>query len=113
MAGASSVEAVLSGRVGMSPLMVGRAGAFARLTGIVDAAEVTTSEQPAVALVSGEAGIGKTRLVRELIDSLPANIRTIGMIAQPGSMGRPLDAVRRSRRPRASPVTMSPPRCSR
>ncbi len=93
MAGASSVEAVLSGRVGMSPLMIGRAGAFARLSGIVDAAEVTTSEQPAVALVSGEAGIGKTRLVRELIDSLPAGVVTIGMIAQPGSMGRPLDAV--------------------
>ena len=89
----SSVEAVLSGRVGMSPIMIGRARPFARLAGIVDAADVMTSEQPAVALVSGEPGIGKTRLVRELVESLPTRITTIGIIAQPGSMGRPLDAV--------------------
>jgi DNA-binding CsgD family transcriptional regulator len=89
----SSVDAVLSGRVGMSPIMIGRARPFARLAGIVDAADVMTSEQPAVALVSGEPGIGKTRLVRELVDSLPTRITTIGIIAQPGSMGRPLDAV--------------------
>src|SRR4051812_21598657 len=90
---ASNVETVLNGRVGMSPVMVGRARPFARLAGIVDAAEVMTSDQPAVALVSGEAGIGKTRLVHELVDSLPSRITTIGVIAQPGSMGRPLDAV--------------------
>ncbi len=89
----SSVEAVLSGRAGMSPIMIGRARPFARLAGIVDAADVMTSEQPAVALVSGEPGIGKTRLVRELVESLPSRIATIGAIAQPGSMGRPLDAV--------------------
>ena len=89
----SSVDAVLSGRVGMSPIMIGRARPFARLAGIVDAADVMTSEQPAVALVSGEPGIGKTRLVRELVESLPTRITTIGIIAQPGSMGRPLDAV--------------------
>ena len=45
--------------------MVGRARVFARLAGIVDAAEVMTGDQPTVALVSGEPGIGKTRLVRE------------------------------------------------
>jgi DNA-binding CsgD family transcriptional regulator len=89
----SNVEPVLSSRVGMSPVMVGRARAFARLAGIVDAAGVMTSEQPAVALVSGEAGIGKTRLVRELVESLPAPTTTIAVTAQPGSMGRPLDAV--------------------
>jgi DNA-binding CsgD family transcriptional regulator len=89
----SSVEDVLSGRVGMSPVMVGRARPFARLSGIVDAAEIMTSEQPSVALVSGEAGIGKTRLVRELVASLPSSVTTIGIVAQPGSMGRPLDAL--------------------
>jgi DNA-binding CsgD family transcriptional regulator len=77
----------------MSPIMVGRARSFARLAGIVDAAEVMTSDQPSVALVSGEAGIGKTRLVHELVDSLPSRVATIGVTAQPGSMGRPLDAV--------------------
>ena len=53
---ASSVDDVLSGRVGMSPVMVGRARPFARLAGIVDAAEVMTGDQPSVALVSGEPG---------------------------------------------------------
>src|ERR671910_622270 len=77
----------------MSPVMVGRARPFARLAGIVDAAEVMTSEQPAVALVSGEPGIGKTRLVRELVESLPGRVTTVAVTAQPGSMGRPLDAV--------------------
>ena len=66
----------MSGRVGMSPVMVGRARPFARLAGIVDAADVMTSEQPAVALVSGEAVIGKTRLVRELVESLPSRFNT-------------------------------------
>src|SRR4051794_33123624 len=83
---ASSVDTVLSGRVGMSPVMVGRARPFARLAGIVDAAEVMTSDQPAVALVSGEPGIGKTHLVRELVESLPSRVTTIGVTAQPGSM---------------------------
>jgi DNA-binding CsgD family transcriptional regulator len=77
----------------MSPVMVGRARPFARLAGLVDAAEVMTADQPAVSLVSGEPGIGKTRLVREIVDSLPGHVTTIGVIAQPGSMGRPLDAV--------------------
>ena len=40
----------------MSPVMVGRAGPFAHLAGIVEAAEVMTGDQPSVALVSGEAG---------------------------------------------------------
>jgi DNA-binding CsgD family transcriptional regulator len=84
---------MLSGRIGMSPVMVGRARPFARLAGIVDAADVMTGDQAAVALVSGEPGIGKTRLVRELLDSLPPRVTTVGITAQPGSMGRPLDAV--------------------
>ena len=80
-----------------------------RLVGIVDAAEVMTGDQPAVALVSGEAGIGKTRLVRELIDSLPAAVVTLVATAQPGSLGRPGDAVvalaGESRPDRADPTT--------
>ena len=77
----------------MSPVMVGRARPFARLAGIVDAAEIVTGDQSTVALVSGEPGIGKTRLLRELVASLPARVTTVPVTAQPGSMGRPLDAV--------------------
>ena len=98
---ASSVEAVLSGRVGMSPVMIGRARPFARLAGIVDAAEVMTSEQPAVALVSGEPGIGKTRLVRELVESLPARITTIGVDRPAGLDGTSVGRRHRARRPGA------------
>ena len=77
----------------MSPVMVGRARPFARLAGIVEAAEVMTGDQPAVALVSGEPGIGKTRLVRELVAVAAGAVTTLAVTAQPGSMGRPLDAV--------------------
>jgi DNA-binding CsgD family transcriptional regulator/tetratricopeptide (TPR) repeat protein len=84
---------MLTGRAGMSPVMVGRAGPFAHLAGIVEAADVMTGDQPSVALVSGEAGIGKTRLVRELLATLPEATTTLVATAQPGSMGRPGDAV--------------------
>ncbi len=73
--------------------MVGRAGPFAHLAGILEAADVMTGDQPSVALVSGEAGIGKTRLVRELVATLPPSATTLVATAQPGSMGRSGDAV--------------------
>jgi DNA-binding CsgD family transcriptional regulator len=84
---------MLSGRAGMSPVMVGRARPFAHLAGIVEAAEVMTGDQPAVALVSGEGGIGKTRLVGELLATLPETTTTLVATAEPGSLGRPGDAV--------------------
>jgi hypothetical protein len=52
---------MLAARTGLSPVMVGRADELARLRELA----ITTGE-PAVALISGEAGIGKTRLVAEL-----------------------------------------------
>ncbi len=73
--------------------MVGRSSATNHLVGLIDAAAVMTGDQPNVALVSGEAGIGKTRLVRETLAALPADVTAIGVSAQPGSMSRPLDAV--------------------
>ena len=84
---------MISARAGMSPVMVGRARPFARLAGIVEAAEVMTGDQPSVVLVSGEAGIGKTRLVRELLATLPSTTTSLVAAAQPGSLGRPGDAV--------------------
>jgi DNA-binding CsgD family transcriptional regulator len=85
--------APLRGRVGLSPVMVGRSSAINRLLGLIDAADVMTGDQPSVALVSGEPGIGKTRLVREALGAAPNRITTLAVSAQPGSMGRPLDAV--------------------
>src|SRR6516225_2157716 len=43
--------------------LVGRAGEFGLLTRVLDLA---VTEEPMVALVSGDAGMGKTRLVAEL-----------------------------------------------
>lgn len=90
---ADTVGHVLSGRVGMSPVMVGRAGAVGRLDGLLDAANVMTGDQPSVALISGEPGIGKTRLVREVLASISTRITTLAVSSQPGSMSRPLEAV--------------------
>src|SRR5687767_6250344 len=44
-----------------SPLLIGRDVEVHRLLGVL-------LEPPSVALVTGEAGVGKTRLIRELLD---------------------------------------------
>jgi DNA-binding NarL/FixJ family response regulator len=66
--------------------MVGRAEELDRLAQLVD-----TGQSPAIALVGGEAGVGKTRLVRELIDRLPAGMAVFAGQADPGSFGRPFE----------------------
>lgn len=79
------------GRSGLSPTMVGRATQLAQLVGLLDVGG------PAVALVAGEAGVGKTRLVRELLDAVPGDVVVLTGQADPGALGRPfellLDAV--------------------
>jgi DNA-binding CsgD family transcriptional regulator len=76
----------------MSPVMIGRSAELARL-----AALLSTLRTPEVALVSGEAGIGKTRLVQELVASVPPGTPVLAGQADPGFLGRPfellLDAV--------------------
>jgi MoxR-like ATPase len=72
---------MLAARTGLSPVMVGRAAELARLRELAGA-----PGEPAVALLSGEAGIGKTRLVAELVATLdPA----VAMLAGQGSQGYP------------------------
>ncbi len=84
---------MLRGRTGLSPVMIGRHPALSRLVGLVEVAEIASGDGPEIALVSGEAGIGKTRLLREFIDGLPADVTVLTAQAQPGSMGRPFDVV--------------------
>ena len=85
---------MLVSRTGLSPVMVGRGAELDRLASLL-----ATSRAPTVALVAGEAGIGKTRLVQELVDSLPKGTLVLPGQADPGTVGRPmdlfLDAVRR------------------
>ncbi|HEV3226563.1 MAG TPA: AAA family ATPase, partial [Acidimicrobiales bacterium] len=84
---------MLVGRPGLSPVMVGRAAELDRLARLPD-----EDDAPAVALLGGEAGVGKTRLLRELCGRLPDDTRVIAGQADPGSLGRPfellLDAIK-------------------
>ncbi len=66
--------------------MAGRADELERLARLVDA-----GPGPAIGLVGGEAGVGKTRLVRELIDRLPEGMVVFAGQADPGSFGRPFE----------------------
>lgn len=97
MTDAASVQPMLRARTGLSPIMIGRRGALERLHGLLEVAEVAlgtrAQDGPAIALVSGEAGIGKSRLLRELIDGLDDSVTVLAAQAQPGSMGRPFDVL--------------------
>ena len=79
-------------RAGLSPVMVGRALELSRLRYLSGGLS-----EPRVALVRGEAGVGKTRLVKELTSELPRQAVVLSAQAEQGAMGRPyellLDAV--------------------
>ncbi len=81
---------MLAGRPGLSPVMVGRSAELDRLDHLARLPD--EEDAPAVALIGGEAGIGKTRLVRELLARLP-DTRVIAGQADPGSLGRPFSLV--------------------
>lgn len=74
--------------------MIGRAGALDRLRTVIEMAELHTSDLPTVALIAGEAGIGKTRLVRETLAILPRDVTVFSAIAEPNSLGHPFDVAR-------------------
>jgi predicted ATPase len=78
---------MLVGRSGLSPVMVGRSRHLDRLRALV--------HQPgsAVALVGGDAGIGKSRLVRELLAGLPTDVVVLAGQADPGGLSRPFELV--------------------
>ena len=82
---AGSLAGMLAARTGLSPVMVGRATELGAC-----ASSPPPPEEPAVALISGEAGIGKTRLVAELIAILDS---AFGVLVGQGSQGRHCRAV--------------------
>jgi DNA-binding CsgD family transcriptional regulator len=67
--------------------MVGRESELRRL------ARLASAREPAVALVAGEPGIGKTRLVHELLATLPADTVVLIGQAEPGSLSRPYEVL--------------------
>ncbi|MET8150184.1 ATP-binding protein [Actinoplanes sp. NPDC049668] len=74
-------------RGGASPVMIGRDGELRRL------ARLASAPEPAVAIIAGEPGIGKTRLVRELLAAVPAGTVTLVGQAEPGSLSRPYEVL--------------------
>ena len=67
--------------------MIGRDGELRRL------AQLAASREPAVALIAGEPGIGKTRLVQELLETVPAETVVLVGQAEPGSLSRPYEVL--------------------
>ena len=55
--------------------------------------QLAASASPQVAIVAGEPGIGKTRLVHELLASLPAERWCWSGQAEPGSLARPYEVL--------------------
>lgn len=64
--------------------MIGRQRELARLV------EFANAPETGIALLAGEPGIGKTRLIRELVRRVPGATVLIGQ-AEPGSLGRPFE----------------------
>jgi len=81
---AGSLASMLAVRTGLSPVMIGRAAELARLRELA-----STTGDPAVALISGEAGIGKTRLVAELVATLDPTWPVLAGQGSQGAPGRP------------------------
>jgi DNA-binding CsgD family transcriptional regulator len=77
---------MLVGRTGLSPVMVGRAAELDRLAQLLGARRT-----PSVALVAAEAGLGKTRLIQELVARVPAGTVVLAGQADPGALGRPME----------------------
>ncbi|MBL7252687.1 helix-turn-helix transcriptional regulator [Paractinoplanes lichenicola] len=67
--------------------MIGRESELRRL------ARLASAREPAVAIIAGEPGIGKTRLVHELLSTLPATTVVLVGHAEPGSLSRPYEVL--------------------
>ena len=82
---------MLAARSGLSPIMVGRSGPLA---GCGRCCWRSTRRATAVALITGEAGVGKTRLFQEFIAGAAAEVLVFAGAAEPGALGRPYEVVR-------------------
>jgi DNA-binding CsgD family transcriptional regulator len=65
--------------------MVGREDELRRLV------QLASAPDTGVAILAGEPGIGKTRLVQELVRALPIETTVLVGQAEPGSLGRPFE----------------------
>jgi len=67
--------------------MIGRDSELRQLKRLVAA------RRPGVAMIAGEPGVGKTRLVRELLSTLDADAVVLVGQAEPGSLSRPYEVL--------------------
>ncbi len=67
--------------------MIGRDSELRRLV------QLASARAHAVALIAGEPGIGKTRLVHELLATVPADTVVLVGHAEPGSLSRPYEVL--------------------
>ncbi|MEV4517797.1 AAA family ATPase [Dactylosporangium sp. NPDC049525] len=74
-------------RSGVSQVMVGRDDELRRLRRLLDASE------PSIAMLGGEPGIGKSRLVQELFTGLPETVPVLDGQADPGTLSRPFEVL--------------------
>src|SRR5665213_126828 len=90
-------------RSGLSLVMVGRALELRRLQGMADGLT-----EPRVVLINGEAGVGKSRLVREFVATLRDH-RVLAAHAEPGPLGRPFHLLHDAIESRVGSWTQTPP----
>lgn len=67
--------------------MIGRESELRRL------AQLASAHEPAVVIIAGEPGIGKTRLVHELLATVSAETVVLVGQAEPGSLSRPYEVL--------------------
>lgn len=84
-----TLRAVAVSRPGLSPVMVGRSDELRRLLTLLPDRSGSVTTGPQIALVAGEAGIGKSRLLAELRAAIPATTPIIVGQAGAGPPGRP------------------------
>lgn len=106
-----SLTLMLVSQAGLSPVMVGRDVELEQLRRLAAAVSA-----PTVALIGGEPGIGKTRLVAELIATVPSGTTVLACQAEPDGLGRPYQLLRElvgPRHPLAAALTQRDPMARR
>ncbi len=96
-------------RRGLSPIMVGRDGALRQLVGRLPSAEPGGQDGADVVLLGGEAGIGKSRLIGEMLAKVPPPTSVLVGRAGIGASSRPYSLLLDAAEPLVAGWTSLPP----